>query len=233
MSKISGIEGQLLNVTVVSGKKLRDTEMFTKQDPYVCLEYANSRLRTRTCTDGGTNPTFGEKFQIPLVEGLLELHIVVWNSNTFSQDDFIGSGRVQLHKVLSEGYDDSSWRIQTRNLKDAGKVKLIMQFSGTSKKKHSENATYESTAAPLAFPHGLPQPHPPGFPPVAVARYPPAPPAYPGAGYPPQPMINPYPQLGYPPAPYQPYGQPYAPPPAGQYYPPPAGSYPGNYPPAY
>jgi Ca2+-dependent lipid-binding protein len=44
-------------------------------------------------TDGGKNPTFHEKFQIPLIEGLRELEIAVWNSNTFSRDDFIGTGR--------------------------------------------------------------------------------------------------------------------------------------------
>ncbi|KAJ4809416.1 Calcium-dependent lipid-binding (CaLB domain) family protein [Rhynchospora pubera] len=209
MSKISGIQGQVLQVTVVSGKKLRDTEMFTEQDPYVCLEYANSRLRTRTCKDGGRNPVFGEKFQIPLVEGLTDLNIVVWNSNTLRQDDFIGSGRVQLEKVLLQGYDDSSWPIQTRNLKPAGQVQLVMQISGTSKKqKPSASAPH---AAPPASPYGPPPP-PLGYPPVAVN-------IYPGAGHPP------------PGAPYQPYGQPYAPPPAGYYYPPPAGSYPGNYPP--
>ncbi|KAJ3687355.1 hypothetical protein LUZ61_016519 [Rhynchospora tenuis] len=210
MSRISGIQGQVLHVTVVSGRKLRDTEMFTEQDPYVCLEYANSRLRT----NGGRNPVFGEKFQIPLVEGLTDLNIVVWNSNTLRQDDFIGSGRVQLQKVLLQGYDDSSWPIQTRNLKPAGQVQLVMQLSGTSKKQKPSASTPH---APTAAPYGPPPPL--GYPPVAVNIYPSVQPTYPGAGHPP------------PATPYQPYGQPYAPPPAGHYYPPPAGSYPGTYPP--
>lgn len=44
-------------------------------------------------SDGGKNPTFDEKFHIPLIEGLRELTVNVWNSNTLSHDDFIGSGR--------------------------------------------------------------------------------------------------------------------------------------------
>jgi hypothetical protein len=67
--------------------------------------------------DGGRNPTFDEKFHIPLIEGLRELNVVVWNSNTLTHDDFIGSGRVYLHKVLANGYDDSSWPLQTRNMR--------------------------------------------------------------------------------------------------------------------
>uniref|UniRef100_A0A803QZW0 C2 domain-containing protein n=1 Tax=Cannabis sativa TaxID=3483 RepID=A0A803QZW0_CANSA len=111
---VSGIQGLTLEVTVVACNKLKDTEWFSRQDPYVCVEYASSKYRTRTCTDGGKNPTFQEKFVFTLIEGLRELNVVVWNSNTISNDDFIGSGKVQLNKVLTQGYDDSSWPLQTK-----------------------------------------------------------------------------------------------------------------------
>uniref|UniRef100_A0A7N0ZQV5 C2 domain-containing protein n=1 Tax=Kalanchoe fedtschenkoi TaxID=63787 RepID=A0A7N0ZQV5_KALFE len=111
---VSGIQGQLLEVTVVGCSKLKDTEWISRQDPYVCLEYASSKFRTRTCTDGGKNPTFQEKFVFNLIEGLREINVLVWNSNTISYDDFIGGGKIQLQRVLSTGYDDSSWPIQTK-----------------------------------------------------------------------------------------------------------------------
>ncbi|KAF7142824.1 hypothetical protein RHSIM_Rhsim05G0087300 [Rhododendron simsii] len=144
---ISGIQGQLLEVTVVGCNKLKDTEWISRQDPYVCLEYGSAKFRTRTCTGsyacvcacarafsdlmyGGKNPTFQEKFTFTLIEGLRELNVFVWNSNTLTYDDFIGSGkfnleladhsfavctkRVQLQKVLSEGYDDNSSPLQTK-----------------------------------------------------------------------------------------------------------------------
>ncbi|KAF5180128.1 Elicitor-responsive protein, partial [Thalictrum thalictroides] len=50
MSSVSGIQGQLLEVTVVSCSKLKDTEWISRQDPYVCLEYGSTKFRTRTCT---------------------------------------------------------------------------------------------------------------------------------------------------------------------------------------
>jgi Ca2+-dependent lipid-binding protein len=87
------IQGQPLEVTVVGCTKLKDTEWFSRQDPYVCLEYGSTKYRTRTCTDGGKNPKFQEKFVFPLIEGLRELNIIVWNSNTLTVDDFIGSGK--------------------------------------------------------------------------------------------------------------------------------------------
>lgn len=43
--------------------------------------------------DGGKNPTFQEKFVFSLIEGLREFSVLVWNSNTLTYDDFIGSGK--------------------------------------------------------------------------------------------------------------------------------------------
>ncbi|KAK3425544.1 hypothetical protein EUGRSUZ_F02307 [Eucalyptus grandis] len=105
---------------------LKDTEWISKQDPYVCLEYTSSKFRTKTCTDGGKNPIFQEKFVFTLIEGLQELNVMVWNSNILSADDFIGSGRIQLYKVLSQGYDDTAWPIQDRSGRYSGEVRLIL-----------------------------------------------------------------------------------------------------------
>ncbi|XP_009395852.2 uncharacterized protein LOC103981008 [Musa acuminata AAA Group] len=241
MSSVSGIQGHILEVTVVGCTKLRDTELFSRQDPYVCLEYANSKFRTRTCTDGGKTPTFQEKFQLPLIEGLREINVAVWNSNTFTADDFIGSARVQLHKVLSQGYDDTCWPLQTKNFKFAGEVKLIMHF---------QNALHKSPAhcAPSAPPYMSPPPviaayAPPYASPYAAGAYPgaasyasyppPAPAPYQTSVYPTPPPQQFYAPQSYPPPSYppQPYMQQYPPSPAQPYYPP--GPYPGSYPPPY
>ncbi|KAL5072438.1 hypothetical protein RYX36_011422, partial [Vicia faba] len=52
---------------------------------------------------------------MPLIEGLREFTVVVWNSNILTFDGFIGTGKVQLNKVLSQGFDDSSWPLQTKS----------------------------------------------------------------------------------------------------------------------
>ncbi|MGV8048603.1 hypothetical protein PJP07_30845, partial [Mycobacterium kansasii] len=46
--------------------------------------------------DGHKNPTFQEKFVFSIIEGLRELNVVVWTSNTVTNDDFIGSGRYRF-----------------------------------------------------------------------------------------------------------------------------------------
>jgi len=42
-------------------------------------------------SDGGKNAVFQEKFIFTLIEGLRDLKVAVWNSNTLSTDDFIGN----------------------------------------------------------------------------------------------------------------------------------------------
>ncbi|XP_054786418.1 extensin [Prosopis cineraria] len=250
---ITGIQGQILEVTVVGCTKLKDTEWISRQDPYVCLEYGSTKFRTRTCTDGGKNPIFQEKFVFSLIEGLREISVVVWNSNTITFDDFIGSGRVQLQKVLSEGFDDSAWPLQTKTGRHAGEVKLIMHYANAKKPgssyapsapPYTNSSTQYSAPPPVSYPPPASAPYTP--PPPAVSYHPPPPTAYPSSSpypsypstYPPPPgppPPYPPPSTTYPPPPYPPPTaayppHPYPPPqPASAYYPP--GPYPGTYPP--
>jgi uncharacterized Fe-S radical SAM superfamily protein PflX len=46
-----------------------------------------------TVADVGRNPTFDGKFIVTLTEGLREVSVSVWNSNTYTADDLIGSTR--------------------------------------------------------------------------------------------------------------------------------------------
>ncbi|KEH27312.1 putative C2 domain-containing protein [Medicago truncatula] len=241
---IAGIQGQPLEVTVVCCSKLKDTEWISRQDPYVCLEYATNKFRTKTCTDGGKNPVFQEKFVFSLIEGLREINVAVWNYNTVTSDDFIGTGKVQLHKVLSQGFDDSAWPLQTKNGRHAGEVKLIMHYAN-AKVNHQKPAGSSSHIPYMATPPAVPlynqvpsyypqqQPHSnyhnPAIPAAAASAYPP-PPSYPAASHNPSP---------YPPPPPSPYPPPHSYPPSSAYpppsYPPPTG-YPPNagfYPPPY
>ncbi|XP_023729660.1 elicitor-responsive protein 1 [Lactuca sativa] len=246
-----GIHGNLLEVTVVSCNKLKDTEWISRQDPYVCVEYGSNRSRTRTCTDGGKNPTFQEKFVYTLIEGLRELNVNVWNSNTVKHDDFIGSGKVQLAKALSQGFDDSTWPLQSKTGRHAGEVRLIIHYTNANKPANSHASGAPQYGQPQPSLYSAPPPPPPhqpsvSYPPHASGGYP-----YPpaggggGGGYPaPSPYPSYPPNAAYPPSPYppqaaapyaaQPYppNSAYPPQPYGSFYPP-GPPYPGQRPPPY
>ncbi|XP_031267280.1 leucine-rich repeat extensin-like protein 3 [Pistacia vera] len=242
---ISGIQGLPLEVTVVGCYNLEDKEWISRQDPYVCLEYGSTKYRTKTCTDGGKNPTFQEKFVFPLIEGLRELNIVVWNSHTLSADEFIGSGRIQLHKALSQGFDDATWPLVNRTGRHSGEVRLILHYS-TAHLSEKAKTKLAPTAPQYATPSSalsqlLPQgsapmaPSAPYYPPTTAytcpssspyTPYPPQTTTYspsptPPLGYPPQTCPPPpppsiYPQHTYPQLPSVYPPQPYSPPPQPQ-----------------
>ncbi|KAI3712267.1 hypothetical protein L1987_70818 [Smallanthus sonchifolius] len=128
-----GIHGNLFEVTVASCSRLKDTEWISRQDPYVCVEYGSSRSRTRTCTDGGKSPNFQEKFVYTLIEGLRELDVNVWNENNVKHDTFIASGKVQLAKAISQGFDDSTWPLQSETGRHAGEIRVIVQCIDANK----------------------------------------------------------------------------------------------------
>ncbi|XP_074330125.1 uncharacterized protein LOC141667502 [Apium graveolens] len=235
-NSVSGIHGHLLEVTVIGCSRLKDTEWISRQDPYVCLEYGSSKFRTRTHTDGGKNPTFQEKFVFTLIEGLRELNVVVWNSNSVTYDDFIGSGKVQLQKVLSQGYDDSPWTIYTKTNRYAGEVRLIMHYANANSQKPPNNFApsappYATSPAqgPSAYSFLQPSSYPSSSPyllPSSSFAYPPPSPA---SAYPQPSSASPYPLPSsaslYPP-PSSTYNQSY------YSYQPDSASYPGStYPP--
>ncbi|KAG2318635.1 hypothetical protein Bca52824_011848 [Brassica carinata] len=234
---MAGIQGQVLEVTVVGCQKLKDTEWFSRQDPYVVLEYSSTRHRTRTCTDGGKNAVFQEKFMFTMLEGLRDLKVAVWNSNTLSTDDFIGNATIKLQKALSEGYDDCTWTLQSKNGRYAGEVRLILHYAAAKKQNygyapqvpHHSAAHSPYSSAPYSGQSLYPQVQysqpPSGYPPASA--YPPQPSAYPppsASAYPPAPSAYPPGPSGYPPAPSSAY-----PPQQSPYYP--QGPYPGQYPP--
>ncbi|XP_073024519.1 uncharacterized protein [Primulina eburnea] len=228
-----GIQGQSLEITVVGCNKLKNTEWITRQDPYVCIEYGSSKFRTRTCKDGGRNPTFQEKFVLSLIEGLREFSVNVWNSNTLTYDDFIGSGKIQLQRVLSSGYDDSAWALQDKRGRHAGEVRLILHFANAYKPVTSHLPQYSLTpasqvpvysASPVSSypPRSVPAPPPSLAYPPNPAVYPPPPP--PSPSYPPNSAVYPP-----PPAPSQSYPSIPAVYPPPSYHQPP--TYPSTYPP--
>jgi len=217
----SYIQNRLLEITVVECSKLKDTEWISRQDPYVNLEYGSTKFRTRTCTDGGKTPVFQEKFLFTLIQGLTEINVAVWNSNTVYNDDFIGSGKIQLQDVLARGYDDRCWPIQTRNGRFAGEVKLIMHYTPPNPLQAAAPSYGSGYMTPQPMPYSVPPPGPPPTPMYTNTAYPPQY-VYPSTPYQ-TPLMPCTPQ-------YPPQQQQY--PPQQQQYPPPPHGYPtmSNYP---
>ncbi|KAK6939639.1 C2 domain [Dillenia turbinata] len=163
----STIRDQELQIFVVGCNNLKDKKWLKKQNPYVCLEYGQAKFQTGTCEGGGTTPAFQSQFNLRLMEGIKELNVSVWGRNTFFADDFIGSVRVDLQKVLSEGFDDRHWSLRSKSGKHSGEICLIMrhsarQQSATKRPYASAPSSPQWTNTPRPYASGYHSPpHPP------------------------------------------------------------------------
>ncbi|WZY86336.1 hypothetical protein YC2023_032720 [Brassica napus] len=239
MSTMSGIQGQILEVTVVGCQKLKDTEWFSRQDPYVVLEYSGTRHRTRTCTDGGKNAVFQEKFMFTLLEGLRDLKVAVWNSNTLSTDDFIGNatydsvaeGSFSRIRRLYLDSSDQNWQVASlvftsfadfcfEDIIFAGEVRLILHYAGAKKQNYGSAPSAPPYAPQVPQYSAPPAPSPYSSPPYAgPSPYPQGQYSQPQSAYPPVSAYPPQPSA-YPPPPSTAY------PPAPSAYPPGPSAYP-------
>nr|GEU72197.1 hypothetical protein [Tanacetum cinerariifolium] len=153
--------------------------------------------------------------------------------------------KVQMAKVLSSGYDDSSWPLQTKSGRRAGAVRLIMHYSNANLKELEcvtscgdyvfaflsfipNTSNSYAPSAPLYGPVTAPDSSMYSTPPPAsLAQYPPA---FSGAYSVPSPysctpnsstcIPSPYPPNAgvYPPSPYPPQAATYPPQPYGSNY---------------
>jgi len=119
----------VLEVHVLSANDITDAQWVGKQDPYCKLQLGNQSYRTTTATDGGTKPVWNQRFQFQVGAQHRELVAAIWNSNSLSQNDCLGSVRIPLVKVLNEGHDNSPQPIISPKGRAAGELRLMMIFT--------------------------------------------------------------------------------------------------------
>lgn len=117
-----------LVVKIKSARDLKDTEWFSKQDPYCVLHCGSSQFRTKAHTDAGKQPTWNQQFECSISASELELKLAVWNANKLSADTLIGSGRLALSTVFQQGFHDACVQLTSNKGKAAGEVYVTVQF---------------------------------------------------------------------------------------------------------
>ena len=124
-----------LTVRVERGRKLADTDLIGKQDPYVIMtldgEVRSFRRQTKVDTDGGTEPVWDETFHFDIVDHY-QLDFDVMDRDLASEDDVIGRCSISLLEVFKLGFLDEWVPITVRSkwgrLEQRGDVKLTIDF---------------------------------------------------------------------------------------------------------
>lgn len=126
-----------LRVHLDRGRKLADTDLIGKQDPYVIMtldgEVRSFRRQTKVDDDGGTEPVWDESFDFDIVDHY-QMDFDVMDRDLASDDDVIGRCSVSLLEVFKLGFLDEWIPITIRSkwgrLEQRGDIKVTIDFEG-------------------------------------------------------------------------------------------------------
>ena len=75
-----------LKLTVIEAKLTRDTDFFSKMDPWVQLKCRDWKARTKTKNSAGKTPVWNETFNVDVKYIGDDLNIVVYDEDLTSSD---------------------------------------------------------------------------------------------------------------------------------------------------
>ncbi|CAI2377313.1 unnamed protein product [Moneuplotes crassus] len=228
-------------IEVKTARLSRDTDTWSKMDPYVVLISGSEKKKTKTHNKGGKNPMWNESLTLKYVD--TNMTIQVWDEDITS-DDLVGGGVIDLEAAARLGGLKDWITIQYKG-KEVGQIYVEISFTTpTATAPASAYAAYTPATTPPSTHYAAPTaPYPPtGYPATSPGVYAPAPapiPAYPAGGYS-TPSYTPS-AATHGPSPSAPAGGMQHAPPAGAAYAPAPGAYPapgpapthppGSYPP--
>jgi len=126
-----------LTITPVEGRNLVDKDTLGRQDPYITFEIgtetAKFKKRTKTDTDGGTEPRWNEEVKFSIVDHY-ECTMKVYDEDKIGSDDLIGGASFSLLEVFKKGTLDTWVAIKTvgswGKVSKTGEIHLIFDFKG-------------------------------------------------------------------------------------------------------
>ncbi|XP_010032309.2 probable ADP-ribosylation factor GTPase-activating protein AGD11 [Eucalyptus grandis] len=98
----------LIKVNVVRGTNLVIRDVMTS-DPYVILALGHQSVKTRVIKNN-LNPVWNEKLMLSIPESVPPLKVLVYDKDTFKQDDFMGEAEIDIQPLLSaaKAYESST-----------------------------------------------------------------------------------------------------------------------------
>ncbi|KAH9721825.1 Elicitor-responsive protein 3 [Citrus sinensis] len=117
-----------LEVLLVCAKGLQDTDFLRtgNMDPYVVLSCRTQEKRSSVAS--GTTPNWNENFVFTISEGTTALKLKIMDSDTVSQDDFVGEAIIPLHSVFEAGNVPQQAYNVVKDKKFQGEVRVGLTF---------------------------------------------------------------------------------------------------------
>ena len=112
----------MLRLSVIEAKLTRDTEWFSKMDPYCEIQTRHQKVRTRTLNEAGKAPKWNQVFDIDVKYIGDDMTVTVYDEDVCSSD-LVGKATVKMSSLCIAGGLDDWFPIQYKG-RQSGQVHL-------------------------------------------------------------------------------------------------------------
>lgn len=118
-----------LEVLLVSAKGLENTDYLCNMDPYVTLTCRSQEQKSSVASGKGSDPEWNETFVFTISEGAEELILKILDSDSGTQDDFVGEVKIPLDPVYLGGSLPETVYNVVKDEEYRGEIKVGLKFS--------------------------------------------------------------------------------------------------------
>ena len=90
----------MMRIKVIEAKLTRDTELFSKMDPFCEIKYSGKKYRTKVKEEAGKKPKWNEEFQFKITDISSQFTITVFDED-MTTNDLVGDVVISAKKLLS------------------------------------------------------------------------------------------------------------------------------------
>ena len=97
----------ILEITIVSASKLKNTAYLGKMDTYCVVFFLGEKTRTKTVKNGGSNPVWEESYKCKTSSDITDqtIKLMIKNENRMLSDEIIGVSEMSLGDCFRIGKD--------------------------------------------------------------------------------------------------------------------------------
>ncbi|KAK3038079.1 hypothetical protein RJ639_031633 [Escallonia herrerae] len=133
-----------LEVVLVSAKGLEDSDFFSGMDPYAILTCRTQEKKSSVASGHGSAPEWNETFLFSISGGVSELKIKIMDTDTFTQDDFVGEATVPLEPLFAEGSIPPTSYNVVKDQEFRGEIRVGLTFTEQRSSDRGFDAEEES-----------------------------------------------------------------------------------------
>ncbi|XP_006652558.1 elicitor-responsive protein 3 [Oryza brachyantha] len=119
----------MLEVLLVGAKGLENTDYLCNMDPYAILKCRSQEQKSSVASGKGSDPEWNETFMFSVTHNATELIIKLMDSDSGTDDDFVGEATIPLEAIYTEGSIPPTVYNVVKDEEYRGEIKVGLTFT--------------------------------------------------------------------------------------------------------